>query len=90
MIKNDALSNKLNSYKKGEKSPIPAKYSIFSPLINFFNTLLDLGITIALAIIYGYAIKVIFATDWKFLAMIVVGYVAENMITRIVKLFSKN
>jgi len=92
MIKNDSLANRLNSYRKGDKSPTPTpKHSNYiSPIFNLLHVLLDLGISVALAIIYGYAIKVIFATDWKILAILAVGYVVQNLLFKILKLFSKD
>lgn len=96
MINNDLLADRLNAHKNNE--PIPdgdLKEFTYDPkeetplavtfLLQFFNLIVIFVKSLA----YGFALKTVFATDWKFLAFLSVGFTVELILTSVLSIFSK-
>jgi len=95
MLNDHSLGDRLNAVKNGE--PIPAPPMQSQSVMNlqqqapqqtkpsFKNFLISKAFTtvdvFAASFLYGYALKMIFGTDWTLLGALAVGFLANHAIT---------
>jgi hypothetical protein len=98
MINDNILGDRLNSFREGEieedKSEEYYKEinKIDNTAENIFSLalkIMEIGIVFIRSISYGFATKTIFATDWKFVAFLAVGFSIDLIITNISNIFNK-
>jgi len=91
MIEDNALENKLNDFKKqeesssGDSSPL-----IVNPYLNLLDELIHLIIFLLKVVSFGFSIKIIFNTDWKFLSTVCVGLAITFLLNYIYDLIRDN
>jgi hypothetical protein len=103
MIKHSSLEERLNAVKKGE--PIPAspiqpemnlqqqKTTNTPSKIPYKNFLISEGYKLfnvmSASLLYGFGLKALFSTDWKFMGILGVGFLLNHTLTILLKLFKK-
>ena len=100
MIINNTLSARLNSYKIGEIITVPENDSEEllldeqltnnSLILQAINYLIDITFFILKCVAFGYSLKIVFNTDWKFVAVAAIGFSIEVMTTKLFNIFHKN
>jgi len=99
MIKNNALAERLNAFRKGETLPenpkqieIEEETSLLDNLLfdPIFNNIFNLFYTFLKSISYGFALKTIFVTNWSFLGFLAIGFSIDLLISYILSLFYKD
>lgn len=91
MIENNALGDRLNNFKKNKKD-IPTKNLIpkyNEYIFKTFSAISNSAILVARVFIYGYAIKIVFSTDWNFWEVSCVSLAFNFFLTFIYSLFNK-
>jgi len=99
MISDNVLAARLNAFKKGEPLPEPESEEILEQLDTISTKIshitkigyeiINLSFVFLQSIAYGFAIKTVFVTDWKFLAVLAVGFSIQSITSRIFNLFNK-
>ena len=84
MINDNLLSDRLNLYREGKIEESQSHLPIH-PLT--FNNIIDLAVIFLYSLTYGFAAKIIFATDWNFISFLTVGFAAELIMSNIFDLF---
>lgn len=82
MIKNDALSERLNSFKEG-KSPKKSQKTPINPIYEFAGLIYSGIISVVRILAFGYTAKVLFNTDWNFLTILCIGFTFNFLLTYI-------
>ena len=73
-LKNNVLSDRLDKFKNDPKSQKEKiQYPQNSIFINFFNTIILFATFFIKSVAFGYAMKVIFSSDWNFWEVICIG-----------------
>lgn len=84
-IKNESLSDRLNNFKNNPPSETDiTTESVKKSLIKFFSTIITFGAFIGRSIIFGYSLKIIFNTNWNFLAFLCIG-ISLNLLFQYIK-----
>ena len=103
MIKHNALEDRLNAVRDGKPIPkVPAQFEINSPeagliqtqkIITYKEFLISEGYklfnVLATSTLYGFGIKAIFSSDWKFIGTLGVGFLLNHFLTILLKLLKK-
>jgi hypothetical protein len=99
MISDNVLADRLNAFRSG--SPLPEVESEevleqldtvstkISHITKIGYEIINLSFVILQSIAFGFAIKTIFATDWRFIAMLAVGFSVQSITSRLFNLFNK-
>lgn len=58
--------------------------------VQTYNYILEITFFLSKCIAFGYASKIIFKTDWKFIPIFVVGFSIEVLTTKVLSVFQKN
>ena len=96
MLKNNALADRLNTYKTGEVLPNDQDYQDEdefeeeTPLERLFQNFFELIFFVLKCLAFGYAVRTVFNTDWKFFAVVAIGFSIEVLTTKILNIFHKN
>lgn len=103
MIRSNALADRLNAYKAGELLPeidilptleqqqeIAEEVIKNSMIVQIGNYAIDLSFFLSKCVAFGYSLKVVFDTDWKFIAIFAIGFSIEVMTTKIFSIFRKD
>jgi hypothetical protein len=100
MINDNLLAERLNSYRDGDELPEPETEELINQT-NYIDTkitllakmgveLVNLSFVFLKSISYGFALNTIFFQDWKFVAMLAVGFSLDTIITTISEIFTRN
>lgn len=99
MINDNILADRLNAFRSGEPLPEPETQEYLDQLdevqekiSNFTKIsyeLINLFLVIFRSLIFGFAIKTIFITNWEFLAIFAVGFSIETITSRLFNIFTK-
>lgn len=99
MINDNVLEDRLNAFKMGEPIPEPESEEVLEQLDTISTRIshitkigyefINLSFVFLQSVAYGFAIKTIFTTDWKFLAILAVGFSIQSITSRIFNLFNK-
>lgn len=103
MIKHSSLEERLNAVKKGEPIPAPPVHTevnlqqqkpISNPApVSYKNFFISEGYKVfnvmSASILYGFGLKALFSTDWKFMGILGVGFLLNHTLTILLKLFKK-
>jgi hypothetical protein len=83
MIKNNSLSDRLNSYKQRADS------NNTSPdvISNVMTSLYIIFLTVTRVFVFGFSAKIIWNTSWKFWEVICVGIAITSIINYITDIF---
>jgi hypothetical protein len=99
MINNNLLAERLNAFRNGEPIPEPDNFdetlereyvggnTLFS---SFITLIINFSMVFLKSLGYGFAAKTIFATDWKFIAFLAVGFSLDLILNTITDIFTKN
>jgi hypothetical protein len=104
MIRNSALAERLNAHKNGEVLPeikpvkaeshemsLPTKDQVeTSLLVQLMSMFTVFAYFIVRCLGYGYALHIIFKTDWTFLPIAAIGFSVELLSTKIFGMFNKS
>jgi hypothetical protein len=102
MMQHNALENRLNAVRSGKPAPaVPASFGdkpinqhpknnavpshkqiIITESYKFFTVL-------AASLLYGYGVNAIFSTDWNFIGVLGVGFIANHFLTALSKITNK-
>ena len=84
-IKNESLGDRLNDFKNNPPSETDTNIeSVKKSLIEFFSTITTFSAFIGRSIIFGYSLKIIFNTNWNFLAFLCIG-ISLNLFFQYIK-----
>jgi hypothetical protein len=102
MINDNVLADRLNAFRSG--APLPKnetiteteedleQFDIVSKKISHITKigyeLINLSFVVLQSTAYGFAVKTIFVTDWKFIAVLAVGFTIQSITTKIFNLFN--
>jgi len=98
MINDSALGDRLNLFREGqinEESPKDYYKELgnvdrkLENLVNLAFKILDIGIVFLRSLTYGFAAKTIFATDWKFVAFLAVGFSIDLILNNLTNIFNR-
>jgi len=99
MIKNSVLSERLNLFREGELSETldnddlidqtNIDESNISNLTTILFKFINLGVIFIQSLAYGFAVKTIFDTNWKFMAFLAVGFSIDLISTNIISIIKK-
>jgi hypothetical protein len=95
MIKNNSLSDRLNQFRNKEATQSNNSTESSEPTKPQYNSILELLVTVysiintvTRIIVFGYASKFIFNTDWNFLSILCVGFLINYTFSFIYSIFS--
>ena len=94
MINDNILADRLNLFREGEIEETPEEeinnqeenYSNFSA---FLFEAIEIGTTFLHSLAFGYAAKIIFDTNWNFLAFLTVGFTIQIILSNTFNLFKQ-
>ena len=99
MLNDNILSDRLNLFRTGEIDEAAISINndndidLISPKLDTYLILLkgiiNGGVVFLRSLAYGFAVKTIFATDWRFIAFLAVGFSLDLIITNITSIFNK-
>ena len=96
MIQNNILSDRLNAYRQGEVLPNPESEDYLDLLEDKISLLTKIGIEFVYlassflrSVSYGFALKTVFGTDWRFIAMLAIGYSIDLITNGIFNIFKR-
>lgn len=102
MLPNNSLEKRLNTIKNGQPAPNPPsdvkiKHNTAKPITNIklinkqtiLNSSVALLINLSASLLYGFGIETIFNKSWAFMGILGVGFIINQVITIILKLFNK-
>ena len=99
MISDNVLADRLNAFRNGEDLPeveseeVLNQFSTISNNIsllgNISHEIFNLSFMFLQSITYGFALKTIFATDWKFIAFLAIGFSVQMITSQIFNIFKK-
>jgi len=94
MIQNNILSDRLNAYRQGEPFPDSGSEDYENSLENNLSIITKMGVetvyllsTFLRSVAYGFALKTILITDWKFIAILAIGYSIDLITNGIFNIF---
>ena len=94
MIPNNTLSNRLNAYKQGEAIPGSESENYLNDIEDNISLMSNIGIQLVYlssaflrSIAFGFALKTILITDWKFIAILAIGYSIDLITNGIFNIF---
>jgi len=91
MLNDNVLSKRLNAYVNNEILPeLPEQIENKTLLDNLVIQFINLFVVFLKSLGYGYALKTILSTDWKFIGFLAVGFSIELFISTILDIFTKN
>ena len=92
MISDNVLADRLNAFRTGSPLPEPETPEFLeqldtvsdniSHLTKIGYEIINLSFVLLQSMAYGFAIKTIFATDWRFIAFLAVGFSVQSITSR--------
>jgi len=97
MLNDSILADRLNLYREGQINEIESdenesensEPNIITNLLTIAFKLMEIGIMFLRSLVFGFAEKTVFSTDWNFIEILAVGATTELILTNIFNLFKR-
>lgn len=95
MINDNALSDRLNLFREGQIGDLDTNHydetvdSKTVSLLAIFFKVIELGVVFVRSLTYGFAVKTIFSTDWRFMAFLAVGFSIDLLVTNLTSVLNR-